>query len=436
MILLGGNYQIVKERFSDSYMFTGHRVMYEILRTRRFGYEYDPGVYVYYNLDISRFQIEAIKSKILLDYPFLNSCFIEDDGIGVNVISREYENLFESIMDHSVYPQKVRVSSLSEIDTTISSELRSDSIPLGNSFVSSDGSGFYYLFNSLQNVTDKSISLPRACFVTCIDSTTSSKYYYIPYNRKSIFSKHDASSVTGIDIRYEPDIPYNKELVKQPNYTFGGEDPGPDQNEQVQGVMGDIPIPESDKISDILSENSEINLYDSRNKEETQVDFNPTLELFNRIGLKVEGALSPNINVLPFDLSSDVDILKKISPVTLIQLMNVILKEGARFYMDNYKFNTNSIGTIDNKVSIHFHDSMNGALIPIKDVFDILTVAWFSKNSGRLFNLDDLKNWLSTKIETNIRYEINKKYVITVYGDLHLSGVNRVPPNTIDKGKF
>jgi hypothetical protein len=107
MILLGGNYQIVKERFSDSYMFTGHRVMYEILRTRRFGYEYDPGVYVYYNLDISRFQIEAIKSKILLDYPFLNSCFIEDDGIGVNVISREYENLFESIMDHSVYHKRL-----------------------------------------------------------------------------------------------------------------------------------------------------------------------------------------------------------------------------------------------------------------------------------------------------------------------------------------
>jgi hypothetical protein len=112
MIVLGGNYQVVNERFGDTHMFIGHRIMYEILRTRKFGYEYDPGVYVYYNLDVSRFRFDTIKEQMINDYPFLKHCIVDEPGLGVNVISSEYENLFSSIKDHNIYTQGVNVVSL------------------------------------------------------------------------------------------------------------------------------------------------------------------------------------------------------------------------------------------------------------------------------------------------------------------------------------
>jgi hypothetical protein len=436
MVILGGNYQVVKERFTDSYMFTGHRIVYEILRTRRFGYEYDPGVYVYYFLDISRIQIDTIKVRMINDFPYLKYTLIEEPGIGTNVISREFENMFSSIKDHTVYPQKVCISSLTEDDSYISSELKSDSIILGNSFLKSDNSGFYYLVSSLQNVTDKSISLSRACFITSTDQNTISKYQFVKYNRSSIFAKHNASAVTGIYIRYEPRDSYNKALFEKPVSYFGIPDPSPDRRKGTESKPINVSVDDKDTISEIISQNSETDIIDQSQTKETQIDFNPTVEFLKNLNLEISGELSPNINILPFDLSSKVDIVNQISPTTLIQLLGVVLKEGARFYMNNYKFTDNGIKTIDDSVSIKFDDSVKGFLIPIKDVFDILTVAWFSKNSGSLFDLKNLQAWLSTKVENKIRYEINKNYVITVYGDLHLSGVERVPPKVVDKGKF
>jgi len=437
MIVLGGNYQIVNERFTDSYMFNGHRLIYEILRTRRFGYEYNPGIYVYYNLDITKFQIDSIKEKMIEDYPFLESTLIEDEGVGTNVISSEFENLLSSMLDHTVYPQKVCISSLNERENHIFSQLKADSIPLGNSFISTDNSGFYYLTSSLQNVTDKSISLQRACFITCKDQDTISKYHFIKYNRKSIFSKYNASAVTGINIRYEPRDSYNKGFVSKPVGYFGITDPSPDQNKDTKTkAVNNVSIIEQDDITKIISQDSEDNIIDQSQDKETQIDFNPTIEFLRKLNLDVTGKLSPNMNVLPFDLSSKVDILNQMSPMTLIQLLGVVLKDGARFYMNNYRFTENGIKTIDDSVSITFDDSVKGSLIPIKDVFDILTVAWFSKHANKLFDFKNLQTWLSNKTEHNIRYVISKKYIITVYGDLHLSGVDRVPPEIVDRSKF
>lgn len=435
-LILAGDYQIVREQFNDSHMFTGHRILYEIIRTRKFSFEYEPGVFVHINLDTTKFQLDSIKQSLLTDFPFLKTCLTQDSGIGLNFTSSKFENLFSSIKNHALYPQKVAISSLTEEDPYVISQFKADSLPLGNSFLKSDNSGFYYLTSSLQNVTDKSISLQRACFITSVDSNTISKYNFIEYNRKTIFAKHDASAVTGIDIKYEPNAPYDPDRVKIPVGYYGNPDSSPGQTKDTEGIPVKVPISETDKIKEILTENEETGVAGQSDSKETQIDFNATYELFKRLNLRVKGVLSQSTNILPFDLSSKVDIVRQISSVTFIQLMSEVLKNGARFYMNNYEFTDSGIKLIDGSVSIRFDDSVQGALIPIKDVFDILTAAWFSKNAGKSLDLENFQSWLNKKSTTNIRYEVNKKYIITVYGDLHLSGTERVPPRNVDKGKF
>jgi hypothetical protein len=442
MIVLGGNYQILNEGVSDSYMFTGHRIIYHILRTRRFGFEYEPGVYVNYNLDISKHLIDSIKGKLLDDFPFLNRCLVEDEGIGLNVIDRTLENLFSSIMDDSVYPQKVSISSLSENDPQISSVFKSDSIPLGNSFIRSDNSGYYCLIGSLQNVTDKSISISRACFITSSDQDTTRYYFNVPYNRRTIFAKHDASAITGINIRYEPKIPYNKGIVSQPVSFLDNSDLSPNQSDDTKKdtiMVNDQIKSETSNMQRIFLKQEGTAFKDRLQRKETQVDFNNAFEMFNKLNIKINGKLGPNDDTLPFDLNSKVDILSLIELPTLFDLLAYIQRYGARFYMDQYKFINDGIKTIDDKVTIKFVDCARGALIPVKDVFDIMTVAWFSRNCNKLFDFNNLQSWLSSKlgkVEGISKYEINKKYVITLYGNLYLSGASFLPPGSVDKGKF
>jgi hypothetical protein len=373
--------------------------------------------------------MDNIKLSLLKDFPFLNECLIEDQGIGLNVLSREYENLFASIRDHNLYPQKVSVSSLSEDDPNVSSQLKADSIPLGNCFVQNNNLGFHYLSSALQDVTDKSISLMRACFITSSDISTIRMYNYVPYNRKTIFAKHDASAVTGIDISYEPRTKYDKGVVSKPPIVPDAPEPGPDS----------VPNPPSVKDGTIVQilRGEPAFAFPSSNIEDTQIDFNPTIEFFKRINIKVNNEPIFSGNLIPFDLKLKVNPLKTFNYGTLIQLMGCILRDGARFPMDNYIYTDTGMKTADDTVSIKFDDSVKGALIPIKDIFDILTAAWFSKNGKDLFDFKQLNEWLSTKFTTEIRYAINKKYVITVYGDLHLSGVDKFPHKTIEpNGKF
>jgi hypothetical protein len=223
-----------------------------------------------------------------------------------------------------------------------------------------------------------------------------------------MFAKHDASSVTGILIKYEPKDSYNRDFVMKPVSDFGIPDSSPSQKNDTENIPVSVPVEEKDSITEVILQDSETNIIDQSKTKETQIDLDQNTKFLNELGLKISGKLSPNINILPFDLSSNVNILNQMTPSTVVQLLGIVLKGGARFYMNNYEYMTDGIKTIDDSVSVRFDDSAKGSLIPIKDVFDIVTVAWFSKNAHRLFDLKALQAWLSTKVENHIRYEVKK----------------------------
>jgi hypothetical protein len=405
-IVLGCSRSIIHEQYGDSRLFVGHAVLYDLIRTRNFNYEYTPGLNVIYNLNITQDKKDYIVKSLCDRFPFLEDCTSLEVGIGTNVLNTEFERILHSISNHNVYSQGCIIVNLTDRETSQREFIMADKLPLGNCmYKENDYDCFYYSFSALQNVKDYDISWGRACFITCNDTSMLQNYHKIYYNNPKLFSKFDCSSIVGKRIKYNPGSNgIYSTIPTTPLPPSVGNEPSPSGKQRTSID----PVSVLDKVSSLVTDDAR-SLVTDIELENEQLE-----KLSDQLDVKFVRLDSTSIkDVLPFSIDKNLDITKIFSKELINDLLYVIERSGLRFSYDNFKYDKGLVKTIDDNVSIKVDQSAK-EFVDIIKVLKILTGAWLAKTQN-VISINDFLNSVEIT-DKSIKVNIVNNYQITVYG--------------------
>jgi hypothetical protein len=321
----------------------------------------------------------------------------------------------------------------------------------------------------MNQVTEPSVSICRANFYTLRGDEpkfgSSPAFDFIRFTEADIFAKHDASSICGFKIRYNPnndaDMVLNGTTFKGPNPapflsyeapsgTFGTRKPNISANSK--------PVQPSDQSGSFDEDEDDISIYedeDSLRKNlnsimKTQFKLADKSDIPPDVGILFEktfGDILENHNIyasehyiFPYKISPDMDILNTFDVDTVLKLNNYITKYGLRFDWDDFIFNDKSktISTSDNSIKVTFDKrSFDNTLnkVTLDQVLQVASIAWLSKNQ-KLISYEMFIGIVNSRFNGAIYYQINKNYDINVVnGNVNIDHVGNIKPGILPSRK-